>query len=291
MQKVQTGKVLEFYSDSCLVQMNGELFNMRPMKKMPLCVGDNVSIKMESNEYLINEITKRKSKLRIYKGGKEKVIASNLDYLGIIIACKPELITGFIEKWIIISRYSNIEPFLVLNKIDMEIPKDVLETVKIYKSIGIKCFEVSAKNNIGLDALINYITQSMSIFVGQSGVGKSTLTGKLINQDLKTKMLSKGQGQHTTSTSKLYQVVNNENTYVIDSPGVRDLEIDNIPKNVIEESFVEIFSCKKLCKFTNCSHIKEEGCEVLKMLSENKISQQRYDTFIEFMSRDHYVKN
>jgi len=104
-------------------------------------------------------------------------------------------------------------------------------------------------------------------------------------------MLSKGQGQHTTSTSKLYQVVNNENTYVIDSPGVRDLEIDNIPKNVIEESFVEIFSCKKLCKFTNCSHIKEEGCEVLKMLSENKISQQRYDTFIEFMSRDHYVKN
>ena len=84
MQKVQTGKVLEFYSDSCLVQMNGELFNMRPMKKMPLCVGDNVSIKMESNEYLINEITKRKSKLRKYKDGKEKVIASNLDYLGTV---------------------------------------------------------------------------------------------------------------------------------------------------------------------------------------------------------------
>ena len=102
---------------------------------------------------------------------------------------------------------------------------------------------------------------------------------KKIKVNFKNKFLLKKALTHKSSN----QVVNNENTYVIDSPGVRDLEIDNIPKNVIEESFVEIFSCKKLCKFTNCSHIKEEGCEVLKMLSENKISQQRYDTFIEFI--------
>ena len=129
----------------------------------------------------------------------------------------------------------------------------------------------------------NYIEGKCVLFVGNSGAGKSTLTSKIIGNDLKTNELSNDQGVHTTSISSLYELPGNRK--IIDSPGMRDIEISEYPKNKIINGFKEILESSKACKFSDCNHIKNEGCNIEKDLLNSVISKSRYNNFIKF--RDH----
>ena len=116
--------------------------------------------------------------------------------------------------------------------------------------------------------------------LGDNGAGKSTLTSKLIGKDLKTAALSNDQGVHTTSISSLYELENN--TKIIDSPGMRDIEIYNYDSNQIIHGFKEILEASRHCKFNDCNHINNDGCNVIKCLSNDEINQSRYNNFISF---------
>jgi len=285
MEKVQTGQVIEFYSNSCLVKTKFGKFECIAIKN--IVVGDFVDLEIiqDSKKFLgkILKINQRSSSLTKSYNGKEKLFAANITHVGILVTPKPKTSTEFIDKWILKTKLSNIEAFIVNNKIDLNIDKEYRDKIDIYKNINIKIIDSSAKYGNNLKELGNYITGKCVLFVGNSGAGKSTLTSKIIGRDLKTNELSNDQGVHTTSISSLYELPGNKK--IIDSPGMRDIEISEYPKNKIINGFKEILESSKACKFSDCNHIKNEGCNIEKDLLNSVISKSRYNNFIKF--RDH----
>ena len=285
MEKVQTGQVIKFYSNSCLVKTKFGKFDCLAIKN--IVVGDFVDLEIiqDSKKPLgkILKINQRHSSLTKSYNGKEKLYAANITHVGILVTPKPKISTEFIDKWILKSKISNIEAFIVNNKIDLSVDKEYKDKINIYKDINIKIIDSSAKYGDNLEELGNYIKGKCVLFVGNSGAGKSTLTSKIIGKELKTNELSNDQGVHTTSTSSLYELPGNRK--IIDSPGMRDIEITEYPKDKIISGFKEILESSKACKFSDCNHIDNEGCNVKKDLLNGVISKSRYNNFIKF--RDH----
>ena len=285
MEKVQTGQVIKFYSNSCLVKTKFGKFDCLAIKN--IVVGDFVDLEIiqDSKKPLgkILKINQRHSSLTKSYNGKEKLYAANITHVGILVTPKPKISTEFIDKWILKSKISNIEAFIVNNKIDLSVDKEYKDKINIYKDINIKIIDSSAKYGDNLEELGNYIKGKCVLFVGNSGAGKSTLTSKIIGKEIKTNELSNDQGVHTTSTSSLYELPGNRK--IIDSPGMRDIEITEYPKDKIISGFNEILESSKACKFSDCNHIDNEGCNVKKDLLNGVISKSRYNNFIKF--RDH----
>ena len=285
MEKIQTGQVIKFYSNSCLVKTKFGKFDCLAIKN--IVVGDFVDLEIikDSKKPLgkILKINQRHSSLTKSYNGKEKLYAANITHVGILVTPKPKTSTEFIDKWILKSKISNIEAFIVNNKIDLSVDKEYKDKINIYKDINIKIIDSSAKYGDNLEELGNYIKGKCVLFVGNSGAGKSTLTSKIIGKEIKTNELSNDQGVHTTSTSSLYELPGNRK--IIDSPGMRDIEITEYPKDKIISGFKEILESSKACKFSDCNHIDNEGCNVKKDLLNSVISKSRYNNFIKF--RDH----
>ena len=282
MEKVQTGQVIEFYSNSCLVKTNLGEFNCIAIKN--IVVGDFVQLEIiqDSKKPLgkITKVNKRSSVLSRRNGNKNKLFAANVTHVGILVTPNPKTTTEFIDKWILKTKLSNIEPFILNNKIDVESDQEYINKIKIYKNINFNIINISAKYEENLDELINFIKNKCVLFVGNSGAGKSTLTSKIIGKELKTNELSNDQGVHTTSISSLYELT--DNAKVIDSPGMRDIELVDYSRENIINGFEEIFELSKNCKFNDCNHINNQGCKVIEGLANGFISKSRYNNFIKF---------
>ena len=282
MEKVQTGQVIEFYSNSCLVKTNLGEFNCIAIKN--IVVGDFVQLEIiqDSKKPLgkITKVNKRSSVLSRRDGNKNKLFAANVTHVGILVTPNPKTTTEFIDKWILKTKLSNIEPFILNNKIDMESDQEYINKIKIYRDINFNIINISAKYGENLDELINFIKNKCVLFVGNSGAGKSTLTSKIIGKELKTNELSNDQGVHTTSISSLYELT--DNGKVIDSPGMRDIELLDYSRENIINGFEEIFELSKNCKFNDCNHINNQGCKVIEGLANGVISKSRYNNFIKF---------
>ena len=139
-------------------------------------------------------------------------------------------------------------------------------------------FEISAKFNTNLEDLILFLENETSIFVGNSGSGKSTLTSALTGTHILSKELSNNQGVHTTSVSTLYEAENQMK--VIDSPGVRDIGIEQLSNAEILAGFTEIDELAAKCEFPKCGHEDDEGCAVILALNNGDIQQSRYNNFM-----------
>ena len=218
MQKVQTGLVIEFYSNSCLVRTDKKDIPCIGIKD--IIVGDVVEIEIlqdsKETKGVILSREDRKSLLQKKDGIKYKNIAANLSHVGILVTPKPKTTAEFIDKWILTSLLSGIEPFVICNKSDLNHDDAYLKQINLYKSLDIQTFSISAKENTNIDLLQNYLKHKCALFVGNSGAGKSTLTSLITGKEIKTNTLSNNQGVHTTSISTLYQV--NASTQIIDSP-------------------------------------------------------------------------
>ena len=282
MKKVQTGQVIEFYSNSCLVKTNFGEFTCLAIKNV--VVGDFVELEIiqDSKKFLgkILKINQRFSSLSKKDKGKKKLFAANITHVGILITPIPKTSSEFIDKWILKTKLSNIEAFIINNKNDLDADKEYRNKIKIYKDLNIKIINTSAKYGKNLEELNSYIKNKSVLFVGNSGAGKSTLTSKIVGKDLKTRGLSNDQGVHTTSISSLYELPNG--IKIIDSPGMRDIQILEYDKEQIIYGFEEILKSSEGCKYNDCNHINNEGCNVKKDLLNGVISKSRYNNFIKF---------
>tara|TARA_Y100000768_G_scaffold385313_1_gene371187 strand:- start:9 stop:920 length:912 start_codon:yes stop_codon:yes gene_type:complete len=282
MKKVQTGQVIEFYSNSCLVKTNFGEFTCLAIKNV--VVGDFVELEIiqDSKKFLgkILKINQRFSSLSKKDKGKKKLFAANITHVGILITPIPKTSSEFIDKWILKTKLSNIEAFIINNKNDLDADKEYRNKIKIYKDLNIKIINTSAKYGKNLEELNSYIKNKSVLFVGNSGAGKSTLTSKIVGKDLKTRGLSNDQGVHTTSISSLYELPNG--IKIIDSPGMRDIQILEYGKEQIIYGFEEILKSSEGCKYNDCNHINNEGCNVKKDLLNGVISKSRYNNFIKF---------
>ena len=282
MIKVQTGQIIEFYSNTCRVAGTTDTFKCRIQGRIDLVVGDFVKIApaegLTNCDAIVTERLDRVTALFKSKDRVTKAVAANITHLGILVTFHPKTSLEFIDKWIVIALHSGIQPFIVFNKID-SLEKNAFSSLKnIYQNLEIPMFEISAKFNTNLENLISFLENETSIFVGNSGSGKSTLTSTLTGTHILSKELSNNQGVHTTSVSTLYEVENQMK--VIDSPGVRDIGIEQLSHAEILAGFKEIDELAAKCEFPKCGHEDDEGCAVMQALNNGDIEQSRYNNFM-----------
>ena len=290
MLKVQTGQIVEFYSNSCCVISEDKEYKCKIQGRINLVVGDRVEIELSSVDSSSDGLViKRLDRVTALYKSKEKVkkpIAANISHIGILVTKSPKTNLEFIDKWITISKVASIEPFIIFNKIDLLQNSAFQEDQRVYERIGIKTFQISAKLFTNIAELKKYLYKRTTIFVGNSGSGKSTLTSALTDKKILSKALSNNQGVHTTSVSTLYYA---KEMQIIDSPGVRDIGIDHLKLNEIILGFPEIMDYSLNCTFPNCSHQIDEGCAVIAALKNGDIEESRYNNFI-FLSNQEKSK-
>ena len=287
-----------------LIKCNNDFFECRIKGKIrlkdldttnPIAVGDNVIFEKDSKEEgqgIISEILPRKNYIirKSVKLSKQShIIASNID-LALLLITKdnPPTSFNFIDRFLVTCEAYQIPVILVFNKIDTYNEEDlsrISEIESIYKSIDYQCIRISAKYGQGVNKISNYMQNKVCLLSGHSGVGKSTLINKINPElDLKTKEISvsHNQGKHTTTYAEMYDL--KENIRIIDSPGIKGFGLVDISKNELGDYFPEFFKRKMKCKFHNCMHINEPGCEIKKGVENKTISESRYSSYIDLLS-------
>ena len=217
-----------------------------------------------------------------------KPIAANINQIVIVSAILPELSLNIIDRYLVACETLGIAPLLVLNKTDL-LDEDarafVDEQMDIYRKIGYPVLMVSSHERQGLEPLEQALTDRISIFAGQSGVGKSSLLNRLLGLDaasedeILTNDVSdnSGLGQHTTTAARLYHFPHGGD--VIDSPGVREFGLWHLEPEQITRGFVEFADYLGHCKFRDCKHDNDPGCAIRQAVEDGKIDEVRFESY------------
>jgi ribosome biogenesis GTPase len=215
--------------------------------------------------------------------GELRPVAANIDTIVITIAPKPTPFANLIDRYLVAAEAVNIEPVILINKTDL-IAADNQQALEAmlatYQKIGYRVLHASTKTETGLGELRAYLDQRISVFVGQSGVGKSSLVNVLLpGVDIRVGELSEStqKGIHTTTTARLYHFPTGGD--LIDSPGIREFALWHIDRQTLLEGFKEFRPYLGACKFRDCSHEHEPGCSLQQALSDGKIDPQRMDSY------------
>ncbi|EPV3841706.1 small ribosomal subunit biogenesis GTPase RsgA [Morganella morganii] len=213
-----------------------------------------------------------------------KPIAANINQIVIVSAILPELSLNIIDRYLVACETLGVEPLIVLNKIDLlndESRALVNDLMNIYRNIGYRVLEVSGHTGEGIDALTAALAGRISIFAGQSGVGKSSLLNTLLPEtaDILVNNVSdvSGLGQHTTTASRLYHFPHGGD--VIDSPGVREFGLWHLTPEQVTQGFTEFRDYLGGCKFRDCKHGDDPGCALCDAVENGKISAERFENY------------
>ncbi len=215
-------------------------------------------------------------------GEKEDVVAANCQRMVIMMAAAdPFYNRRVIDRFLIAAVAGGIEPAICINKTEL-MPIDLLEKdMAPYKKMGIEVFFISAHLNKNIKQISEYIKNHTTAFSGPSGVGKSTLLNLLYGDDIqKISEISErtGKGRHTTSTAKFIRF--DEDTCIIDTPGVREFGLWNIQKEELPTYFSDFAPYYDNCKFTPCSHTHEPNCAVKSAVENSEIDSERYQSYL-----------
>ncbi|MEW5009681.1 MAG: ribosome small subunit-dependent GTPase A [Cycloclasticus sp.] len=291
-----TGRIVAHLGKALLVE-NNDGVTSRCKKRSQLeqpAVGDYVEwIQTEEGAGRVEKILARKSLLsRPAKNGNTRPVAANLNQIVVILAVKPNIDPLLLDQYLIVCEFQEIAPLIVLNKVDLlddESRQRTDELIGIYKAIGYEIIEVSAEEKTGLDTLRARLRDETSILVGQSGVGKSSITNALLpDLELQTKVLStaSGLGKHTTTATTLYKLP--EGGDIIDSPGVNIFGLAHITEKTLAYGFREIRQYAEQCKFSDCMHLKEPKCAVKDNIETGHIANTRYLRYLKLRDKLSY---
>lgn len=259
-----------------------------------LFVGDKVELIKDDDKYIVKHLIKRnrvlsrtkKDSTKLDDIGKSGVIATNIDIAIIVVSCKaPPLHPKFIDRYLMILQNSNIPAIICLNKCDLKTLEEE-KILDIYRKLNIVVIETSTYKMLGIDELKKYLKGKQAIFVGNSGVGKSSLTNALLSDDsIKTGNVSdkSKRGRHTTTSSKYYLWDNNSS--IIDTPGIRSLDVSNFNPIEIQQYFPEFKNSNK-CKYSDCLHFHEpiNSCFIKQEVINGYININRYISYLRIMS-------
>lgn len=236
---------------------------------------------------IITAVMSRRSEItRADSRGISRTIAANIDQMIIVIAPAPPAHQNLIDRYLIAAEIANIEPIILLNKEDLlsdinDSEKQYLyDLLSIYKSIGYKTLSTSSRENKSINKILTYLKNNISIFVGQSGVGKSSLINALlpdINTTVGNLSIGTDKGTHTTTASRLFNLPTGG--ALIDSPGIREFHLAHVDKTKLINYFVDIRSFIGQCKFRNCQHKQEKKCAVQEAVADGKIHPSRLESY------------
>ncbi len=204
----------------------------------------------------------------------------NVDQALIVSSCKePDFSSILLDKFLLVIEHLGIEPIIIISKMDLDEDESVKQYVKDYRQAGYRVYEISSKDNHGLEELKTVFKDKVSVITGQSGVGKSSFLNALdINLKLETNEISKslGRGKHTTRHVELLKMYGG---YLGDTPGFSSLELEMTPEE-LAVAYHDFAQFSHECKFRGCLHDSEPNCGVKKAVEDGKISKERYEHYL-----------
>jgi ribosome biogenesis GTPase / thiamine phosphate phosphatase len=270
-------------------ELQGEIsgkfrYNAKGLDEFP-AVGDWVALESipDENKAIIHAVLPRRSKFSRKVAGvltQEQVVAANFDYVFIISSLNKDFNIRRMERYLTMAWESGASPVIVLNKKDIcpDVAKKLCEVEAI--AYGVPVFTVSAVTGDGIEELQNYLKTGCTIvFLGSSGVGKSTLTNRLAGceiMEVKEIREDDARGRHTTTFRQL--VILPGGGIVIDTPGMRELQLWEADTG-LQGAFEDIGVMAKNCRFSDCRHVNEPGCAIRAAIQEGLMSEQRLESY------------
>jgi len=280
----------------------GEIYNARIKGKFkteditstnPIAVGDAVEADIEEGDesIVITKIYDRKNYITRQSPHNKHlhhIVAANLDQSILLVTLRdPKTSTGFIDRFLVASEAYHVPAIIVFNKTDIhrEKEKDKLEKVKnIYEKIGYPVYAMSLNENTGINEVKELLKDKTTLISGHSGVGKSSFINKILpSNTIITQEVSgwSGKGLHTTTFAEMFDLPFGGK--IIDTPGMREFAMMDIGPQELSHYFPEMRALINNCRFNNCIHIEEPGCAVKVAIEENKISPDRYISYLNIL--------
>jgi ribosome biogenesis GTPase len=298
-------RVTAVHKDSYLVRNNKSevlaelagnfIYSAESSMDLP-AVGDWALVQFHNDDTfaIIHGLLPRKSFLRRKTPGKKidyQMIAVNIDSALIVQACDFDFNLRRLERYLVMVNEGHIEPVLLLTKSDLVSPEKLEQRISEVRQANIQCkvFPLSSVTGFGVDHVRQALEPGKTYcLVGSSGVGKTTLLNHIIGRDVfetNTVRAGDGKGKHTTAQRQL--IVLDQGAMLIDTPGMRELGNIGVSSG-IEESFADIWSLSKTCRFANCTHTQESGCALLNAIENGILQADRYQSYLKLMKESEY---
>jgi len=216
--------------------------------------------------------------------GATKPVAANIGQLVIVTSLKPKPNPYLIDRYLTAAENLPAKALIIINKVDIldDESKHIIDDMsRLYKDIGYRVISSSVKQGTGIEEIKQALSNTTSILVGLSGVGKSSIVKVILPKEtIKIGETSEatGEGKHTTTVSALYHL--QDNGIIIDSPGVRDFTPINKSQAEITHGFVDVRQFDGACKFSNCSHHHEPGCAMIQAVKDGVLNEQRFNNYL-----------
>lgn len=245
-----------------------------------MACGDQVEIRLTGpDQGVIESVLPRSALLYRSDISRQKVIAANVTQLIIVVAAVPSFSEELINRCLVAAENQCISILILLNKTDLTEPaRQALAILSLYRKLGYSLLQLSAKNDV--EPLLPYLQGHLSVLVGQSGMGKSTIINALIPEAERSTAeisVTLDTGRHTTTHARLYRL--DEQSRIIDSPGLQQFGLQHMSDEDMAWGFMEFRPFIGQCKFNNCRHLGEPGCALIQALEEDKIDPRRLDFY------------
>lgn len=279
---ISVGVIIKSFGYQYIVEVGDQTYNaVTKSKKTEFVVGDRVEVNLiNQSQCQITKLITRTNLVYRSVSHKSKLIASNIDQMMIIIAVKPTFNPDFLDKCLVFAESEDITPMIIINKMDLPESSEFIKQIKeLYQDqLGYSVHTISAIDSC--EVINDLLKQKRTLLIGQSGMGKSTITAKITgNQEVKVGDLTKSQtsGAHTTTYATLYHV--DQDSDLVDCPGLHEFGLYHLAYDNLDSYFPEIMALEVSCKFRNCRHLNEPGCAVIDAYKLHKIDPKRYDFF------------
>jgi len=286
------GTVISVAKAKAFVRVNGEDIVCELVKEVmekqqaTLAPGDEVRLELHGEGQRIASVLPRRTVLTRqdphYKN-RERAIVANVDVVAVVVSVvAPPLHIRIIDRYLAAIHRGGAQGIIVVNKIDLHQSKAELEAdlkqLEPYSEMGVNVFPVSTANDIGIQPVREFLADKTAVFVGHSGVGKSSLLNSMVPNSALTGAVSGGygRGRHTTTRANL---VESGNMRIVDTPGIREFAVEFSSVEEVAECFTE-FAAVGRCKFGDCRHLEEPGCAVREGVETGAISRVRYESYL-----------